>query len=154
MITYHVMTGQEKEIVADWNYTGDYEIYNMPSYKEQQEKGVAFGNPACDKNFYAYYDEDTLIGFTNILEEPKEIFIGIGVAPNICGCGYGQKMLRIAQEIAKTLYPGKPLYLEVRAWNERAITCYKKAGFTIDGEAFEQETMLGTGRFLRMVYKP
>lgn len=151
MITYHVMTESEKEAVAAWNYTGDYEIYNMPSYQEQKDKGMAFGNPLCDKNFYAYYDEKQLIGFTNILEEPKEIFIGIGVAPHLCGCGYGQKILRIAHEISKTLYPSKPLYLEVRAWNQRAIHCYEKAGFAIDGAAFEQETMLGTGQFLRMI---
>lgn len=153
MITYHIMTEAEKEEIAAWNYTGDYAIYNMPSYQEQLQNGIGFGNPMCKNNYYAYYDGNQLIGFTNILEEPKEIFIGIGVAPNICGHGYGQKMLQIAQTISKNLYPAKPLYLEVRTWNQRAITCYQKAGFTIDGDAFTEETMLGTGHFYRMVYK-
>lgn len=152
MITYHIMTEQEKELIADWDYKGEYQIYNMPSYQEQKKLGVAFGNPMCNKNFYAYYDGNQLIGFTNILEEPHEVFIGIGVAPNICGRGYGQKILRLAQNISKSLYPRKPLYLEVRTWNTRAIECYQKAGFSIDGQPFEQKTMSGTGHFYRMVY--
>lgn len=153
MITYHVMTEEEKEIIASWNYTGEYEIYNMPSYQEQKEKKVAFGNPKCAKNFYAYYDESTLIGFTNILEEEKEVFIGIGVSPDICGKGYGQKILQIAHSISKTLYPNKPMYLEVRTWNKRAIACYQKAGFKIDGQEFDQQTMSGAGHFFRMVHE-
>lgn len=152
MLQYHEMTAQEKETVAAWNYTGDYEVYNMPSYQQQLEQGVAFGDPRCDQNFTSYYDGDKLIGFTNVLEEETEVFIGIGVSPNVCGQGYGQQMLRIAQEISRKRYPEKPLYLEVRSWNQRAITCYQKAGFTVDGEPFEQETMLGTGSFLRMTY--
>lgn len=153
MITYHIMTEPEKELIASWNYTGDYEIYNMPSYQEQKAQGVGLGDPLCATNYYSYYDGDTLIGFTNILEEPSEVFIGIGVTPDLCGRGYGQNILRIAYEISKTHYPDKPLYLEVRAWNQRAIECYKKAGFTPDGDVFEQKTMLGTGQFLRMVKK-
>lgn len=153
MITYHLMTEQEKEIVAAWNYTGEYEIYNMPPYQEQKQKGIGLGNPLRSKNFYSYYDGDTLIGFTNILEEEKEVFVGIGVSPDICGHGYGQKMLAIVHDIANTLYPNKPLYLEVRTWNKRAVRCYQKAGFQIDGEAFGQETMAGEGSFFRMVYQ-
>lgn len=153
MLTYHIMTDSEKETISAWNYTGEYEIYNMPSYQEQVEKKIGFGNPQCINNYYSYYDEGTLIGFTNILEEPKEIFVGIGVAPDACGCGYGQEILRIAQKISKTLYSNKPMYLEVRTWNQRAIACYKKAGFIIDGPVIEQETMAGTGQFFRMVYE-
>ena len=151
MITYHIMTEPERELVCAWNYQGDYEIYNMPPYREQKEQGVGLGNPRCGSNYYAYYDGNKLVGFTNILEEPQEVFIGIGIDPDLCGQGYGQRILRLTREISKTLYPGKPLYLEVRSWNQRAVNCYKKAGFTVDGEAFEQATMLGTGSFLRMV---
>ena len=153
MITYHIMTEAEKEIVAAWTYSGDYAIYNMPSYQEQKEKSIAFGNPRCINNYYSYYDDDTLIGFTNILEEPNEVFLGIGVTPNACGRGYGQKILRIAQQISKKLYANKPMYLEVRTWNQRAIACYEKAGFVIDGPVINQETMSGPGKFFRMTFK-
>ena len=55
--------------------------------------------------------------------------------------------------ISKKLYPSKPLYLEVRTWNMRAVNCYKKAGFEIVGESFTMETLMGTGTFYRMIRK-
>lgn len=151
MIQYHLTTEAEKEIICGWNYEGEYAIYNMPPYKEQKEKGIALGNPDRAKNFYSYCDGDALIGFTNILEEESEVFIGIGVHPAMCAHGYGQKILALAASISRNLYPGKPLYLEVRTWNRRAVRCYTKAGFQIDGEPIRQETSIGDGEFYRMV---
>ena len=54
-------------------------------------------------------------------------------------------------ESSKKLYPNKPLYLEVRTWNTRAVKCYEKAGFRIDGQAYELTTGIGTGTFYRMI---
>ena len=54
-------------------------------------------------------------------------------------------------EISKKLYPNKPLYLEVRTWNIRVVKCYQKAGFRIDGQAYELTTGIGTGTFYRMI---
>lgn len=71
--------------------------------------------------------------------------------PELCGKHYGQRMLLIAHEISKKLYPNKPLYLEVCTWNKRAITCYERAGFRIDGQAYELTTEIGTGIFYRMI---
>ena len=153
-MTYHIMTEQEKEEISGWQYPGEYEIYNMPPYAQQKEKGIGLGNPLRSKNFYSYWDGDVLAGFTNILEEPQAVFIGIGVAPNLCGKGYGQAILGLASEIAESLYPCKPLYLEVRTWNERALRCYEKAGFQKVGEPFEQDTLSGKGLFYRMVKGP
>lgn len=46
--------------------------------------------------------------------------------PDLCNKHYGQRMLLITYEISKKLYPNKPLYLEVRTWNIRAVKCYQK----------------------------
>lgn len=81
------------------------------------------------------------------------MFIGIGVNPNLCNCGYGNTILLLAYEISKELYPSKPLYLEVRTWNKRAIRCYEKSGFKIEGKSFEQTTSLGKAELYRMVKK-
>lgn len=151
MITYHQMTEGEKETVCGWKYPGEYAAYNMPTYEEQKEKGIALMNPARTKNYYSYFDGDILIGFTNILEEENEVFIGIGVDPELCGKGYGQKILNVVSGITTQLYPNKREYLEVRTWNTRAVRCYEKAGFKIDGEAFEQQTDMGKGTFYRMI---
>lgn len=44
------------------------------------------------------------------------------------------------------------MHLEVRTWNRRAIRCYEKSGFYIDGQPFTQKTLSGEGRFFRMVH--
>lgn len=153
MLTTRIMTDDDKREVCNWKYSGEYEIYNMPTYDEMVEKEFAFLNPKRQNNYNTYFDKETCVGFTNVLEEEKEIFIGIGVAPNYCEQGYGQAMLNIIIEKCRKLYPNKPHYLKVRSWNKRAITCYQKAGFVIDGDEFVQETSIGVGTFYRMIHQ-
>ena len=49
---------------------------------------------------FGFWDESILVGFVNILEEKEEIFIGIGVNPDLCNKHYGQRMLLITYEIS------------------------------------------------------
>lgn len=152
-LTYHIMTEDEKKTVCSWKYPGEYALYDLPDYEEMKTRKIGFLNPASAKNYDSFYDGDLYVGFVNILEEANEVFIGIGTNPDCCGKGYGQRMLQIAYEISKALYPDKPLYLEVRDWNKRAIHCYEKVGFVIDGPAYQLETNIGLGIFYRMVRK-
>lgn len=151
MLSYRLITEEEKTIISDWKYPGEYAIYNLPPYEEQKQRGIMLANPERKKNYYSYCEGGRLIGFTNILEKESEVCIGIGVSPDLCGNGWGQKILECASAISGSLYPAKRLCLEVRTWNERAIKCYLKAGFRIDGEAFVQKTNIGEGLFYRMV---
>lgn len=152
-LEYHVMNDNEKKMVCSWKYDNEYALYNLPTYEQMKTKKMGFMKPESAKNYYSFYDQDIYVGFVNILEEDKEVFIGIGVNPNCCSKGYGQQMLEITYAISKKLYPTKPLYLEVRDWNTRAIHCYEKAGFTKDGLPYEFETNIGSGRFYRMIRK-
>ena len=149
MLTHHAMTEDEKYVMADWRYSGDYALYNTRPYEEDRQKSVGFAHPGFIG--FSFYDRDSLIGFTCLYEEDREIMIGIGVAPEYCGRGYGREMLETTCGLSETMFPGKPLYLEVRTWNARAVRCYEKAGFVIDGEPFTQRTGLGEGTFYRMM---
>ena len=151
MLRYHIMTEPKKRQVCAWQYDGEYAAYNLPDYTEMQKRQMGFCNPDRRKNFYSYYNNTRLVGFTNLLEEETEVFVGIGVSPQLCNKGYGRQILALVRQIAAQLYPNKPLYLEVRCWNRRAIACYQRAGFCIEGEAFEQTTSMGKGSFYRMV---
>ena len=148
-LTYHPMTEDEKYIIYDWKYSDEYALYNNPPYEVDLEKKQGFAHP----NFmgYTFYDGDRLIGFTSLYPEENAVMAGIGVAPEHCDKGYGKLMLRITCRLSKKQFPGKQLYLEVRTWNQRAIQCYNRAGFSIDGEPFTQTTGLGEGEFYRMV---
>lgn len=150
-ITHHPLTDQHKREICSWQYPEPYSAYNYPSYEEMSANQSGFMNPDREKNFHGFSIDGTLIGFVNILEEPAEIFIGIGVHPDHCSKGYGKQILEMTADLAHELYPGKPLYLEVRTWNQRAVNCYLRAGFHIDGEPFEQVTGMGPGEFYRMI---
>ena len=151
MLESHILNNEEKKIICSWKYEGEYALYNMPSYESMFERQFGFCNPKNTNNYKAYYDGNIFVGFTNAYEEESEIFVGIGVNPECCSHGYGQKMLQMLSEDCSSLYSNKQLYLEVRSWNKRAIACYQKAGFVIDGEEYEQETSIGKGLFYRMV---
>ena len=151
MITYHKTTEEEKYAIAGWKYSGDYAVYNSAPYEEQKKRGVGFANPR--NNFYSFYDGTVLIGFINLYEEETEVFFGIGANPDYCGRDYGSIMTRTAREISRSLFPGKPLYLEVRTWNTRAVRCYEKAGFHIVGEPIRQTTSAGEGVFYHMIHE-
>lgn len=102
-------------------------------------------------NFFAFYDEEKLVGFINWRDEGTAVFFGIGVNPACCNQGYRQQITKTACKISNKLFPGKPLYLEVRTWNTRAVRCYEKAGFHIAGEPIKQTTSIGEGVFYHMV---
>lgn len=150
-LSYRYLTDADKRQICAWRYTGEYAIYNLPTYEEMQARQTGFMNAGKEKNYLGFFDQNVLVGFVNIVEEPMEVFIGIGVNPNLCDRHYGRRMLAQAYEISKSRCPYKPLYLEVRTWNTRAIRCYESAGFQIDGKPYELTTGIGRGTFYRMI---
>lgn len=147
----HPIIESEKREICSWQYPGEYAIYSLPPYEEMLQRQMGFCNPDKERNFRVWYDGSRLVGFTNLLEEEQEVFVGIGVHPKCCNQGYGRLILEEACKLSKEFFPGKPLYLEVRSWNQRAVRCYQRAGFRIDGDAFTQRTSIGVGTFFRMV---
>ena len=141
MLEYHETTEAEKYSICNWQYDGDYSIYNNPPYEEQLKLHRGFANPK--NHFYSFIDGSNLIGYINLIEEEKD--------PAFCNQGYGQRISKQACDLSHHLYPGKPVYLEVRTWNMRAVRCYEKAGFRIVGEPIKQSTPIGEGTFYRMV---
>ena len=151
MLNHHTATEEEKCEICSWQYAGEYALYNVDSYETMKKKQFGFANPKMYVE--AFYDGEELIGFCNLFDDGEKVFFGIGVHPRHCGKGCGKAMIEIMCGISQALFPGKPLYLEVRTWNERAINCYKAAGFVVDGDVIHQKTAAGDGVFYRMVRK-
>lgn len=140
-----------KEITT-WTYKGDYDIYNLPSWDEVVKKQISLCKKEKRENFIGYLNsENNLIGFVNLLDEGESVFFGIGVKPEYCGIGIGKQIMRMALDECKKKYPRKPIVLEVRSWNERAVKCYESQGFKIV-DSKQQETYLGVGEFFVMKY--
>ncbi|MBQ3956371.1 MAG: GNAT family N-acetyltransferase [Clostridia bacterium] len=149
MLEFHKMTEEEKSAACSWRYAGEYALYNMPPYEEDLRARSGFAS--LDFVGFGFCDAGRFIGFTTLYEEADEVMLGIGVAPECCGQGYGREMIRQTCALSESFYPSKRLYLEVRVWNRQAIRCYEHAGFAADGEPFRHTTGLGEGIFQRMV---
>ncbi|MBE5901334.1 MAG: GNAT family N-acetyltransferase [Lachnospiraceae bacterium] len=149
MLNYHRVTEEEMHIISNWKYPGEYAIYNNIPYSEQVREHRGFANP--DNHHFSFYDDEVLVGYINLREKDKEIFIGVGVNPELCNRGYGQVIVKMACEIVRNFYPDKMPCMEVRTWNTRAIRCYEKAGFHIAGEAETKTTQIGEGKFYKML---
>ena len=150
-LKYASLNEAAKREICSWRYSGEYAIYNLPDYEFMRSQQRGFMNPASERQYYGFWDNDVLVGYVKITEGENDVSVGIGVCPELCGKHYGRQIMLAVYDISKKLYPAKPLSLEVRTWNKRAIKCYEKAGFKIIGDAFELETGIGTGTFYRMV---
>ena len=148
MLELHKTTEEEKYAICEWKYNGEYAIYNNISYKEQVKAYRGFANPK--NNFYSFSDGKQLIGYINLIENETDVLFGVGVAPAFCNQGYGQMICKTAIELSHQLYPGKPICLQVRTWNTRAVRCYEKAGFHIVGKPVKKATPIGEGLFYYM----
>lgn len=147
------LTEKDKRQICGWRYDGAYGIYDLPSCEEMQTKQIGFMRPGAEKNFLAFWDQERLVGYVNLREKETEVRLGIGVKPELCNRQYGRRMLQCACELASRRFPGKLLALEVRVWNTRAIRCYEKAGFQVEGAPYERTTPIGSGVFCRMTKK-
>ncbi len=141
-----------KEITT-WRYEEEYEIYNLPSWDEIINKQISLCKKEKRKNFIGYLNEEkNLIGFVNLVDEGDSVFLGIGVKPEYCGVGIGKQIIKMALDECSKRYENKPIILEVRSWNKRAIKCYESQGFKIV-KIKKQETYAGFGEFFVMKYE-
>ena len=148
----NVLTEQHAKEISTWHYEGKYALYDLPSWEEMQQQDYALCAPKKRQRFMAYVnDQDELIGFVNLLDEGDFVFFGIGIHPNYCNQGIGKKVTALALKESRKRYPNKPLLLEVRTWNQRAVSCYVSQGFEII-ETKIQTTYLGEGESYVMKY--
>lgn len=136
--------------VSKWKYEDEYEIYNLPEWETMIKEQYSLCDDAKRDRFTSFVNEENeLIGFTNLLDEGDSIFFGIGINPKYCNEGIGKMVTKLALYECKRKYPNKPVILEVRTWNRRAVNCYKSQGFEIV-EVKQQETYIGKGEFYVM----
>ena len=93
----------EKYKISAREYGGEYALYNMPPYEDELERNIGFAHP--EFHGYTFFEDDTLIEFTNLDPEEAGVMIGIGVAPEHCGKGYGQAMLQTTCALSEQLFP-------------------------------------------------
>jgi RimJ/RimL family protein N-acetyltransferase len=145
------MTESRARETAGWRYDGDAAIYDHPDWRTMVAQGWGLTDAATrEREFVALVDlEDRVGGFLRFMEREGRVDVGIGLRPDLCGRGLGaQAMALLEEEALRRRGPGL-LRLEVRSFNERAIRCYEKAGWS-HVKVFQGITALGPGEFARM----
>lgn len=153
LLAGQLLEKQAKEITS-WHYTEEYSIYNLPSWDTMIQKSYSLADRIKRENYISYINEvGELVGFANLsLTKEDTVFFGIGVSPKYCDIGLGKTITKMALIESQKRFPDKPVVLEVRTWNKRAIKCYKSQGFEIVGTK-QQKTAMGQGEFYIMQYK-
>jgi RimJ/RimL family protein N-acetyltransferase len=123
-----------------WRYEPPYDFYNG------DEDPVL--NP---ERFYGAADDDgTLVGFYYLEEKGGAVEIGLGLRPDLTGRGLGAEFFQGGVDFARTRFPGRPVILNVAAFNERAIKVYDRAGFGETGRHVRHSDDWGDVEFVEM----
>jgi ribosomal protein S18 acetylase RimI-like enzyme len=151
-LTLKPMSESYAKEICSWKYDGEYSIYNMPDWNTVVEKGWGLSQKERRSEFIALVSDSQLIAFGRLSLKDDLVFIGVGLKPELCGMGYGRKVMNVIVEECKRIYPDKKAALRVRSFNKRAVRCYESIGFEI--KKVEHETVYsGSEEFYYMEYK-
>ena len=115
--------------ICSWKYPEPYDVYNYMSFDEAVKTNSPLLKGENKDNYICFWEGEILTAYINIYKKNEMIFLGIGLSPDYCGKGLGKTYLNQGIETAKTRYPGKEIWVQVRSWNTKAIKCYESCGF-------------------------
>ncbi len=138
------LTEADARQIAGWHYPPPYDEYDMPDWETVVRQNWGIADPARRAaEFTGLYTAGQLIGYYRLqpLSESTAL-LGLGLRPDCCGQGLGTRLLpRVFCHIRACGW--QRLELEVRRQNQRALRCYARCGFTVQGEPYRR-SVLGT----------
>ena len=145
---FEPMSEQQARAVADWHYDPPYDFYDAVADPEDLAELL---DPAqrAGRYFAALGDSGDLVGFFMFKHERDTVVIGLGLRPDLTGCGLGLPFLLAGLDFARARYAPARFRLMVATFNRRAIRVYEQAGFC-QGETFAHWTNGGEHAFLWM----
>lgn len=154
--TFTPMTQADAKELCAWRYDGAYSVYDFIPYEDAARQGWSIADAAVLARCFvsAKNAQGKLCGFFRLEVQPDgAVEIGLGLAPDICGKGNGAAFVRSLTTYAQQKHPQKPLYMEVRPFNQRAVRCYEKCGYTATAQYTKQQPW-GKIEYIRMEYAP
>jgi len=106
-------------------------------------------DPGKDAISFLVHEGEILIGHAALdrAENPATRMVRfLYIAPEHRSRGAGQRMIALLEEYARDRLGAKRLELKVRSFNNRAMRCYEKCGFT---EFFRKDTLVMMGKDIR-----
>jgi [ribosomal protein S18]-alanine N-acetyltransferase len=133
---------QEADAVAldAWRYEPPYDFYDGEDDPVQDP----------ERYFLVRDHAGDVLGFYYFEERPDVVEIGLGLRPDLTGRGLGLQFFLDGLSFAKRTFGDKRIVLNVAAFNERAITVYRRAGFRETGRHMRTFDRWGEVEFLEM----
>lgn len=144
------MTPEAVKEICSWNYPPPYDAYNYMSFNEAIKNKSPLLNEASADNYLCFWDNGVLVAYLGIFQKGESVFLGIGLAPDYCSKGLGKEYLNYGINIAKTRFPNKEIWVQVRSWNIRAIRCYENCGFKEQYRKNTKDRLGNDGEFIFM----
>jgi len=123
--------------IAGWEYEPPYDFY------DGRHESVT--NP--ERYFSALDADGSLVGFYYFEPRGDVLVYGLGLRPELTGLGRGLEFFRAGLEFGRERFRPRQVVLAVAAFNERAITVYKRAGFVATGRHVRSFPELGLGDY-------
>ena len=143
------MAAADAHAVAAWRYPDEYSFYDADADADDLAELL---DPAQWGQRYFAADElaqHELAGFLVVKLTGRAAEIGLGLRPDLTGCGLGEPFVRACLRFAAAALQAESYTLAVAAFNRRAITVYERAGFR-EVVRFEHFTNGGLHDFIRM----
>jgi RimJ/RimL family protein N-acetyltransferase len=141
------MTAGEAQLIAIWQYDGDWSVYNLDS------AGSLLDDLSC---YHAVLADERLVGFCctgiaarvpGIADEPGILDVGMGMDPALVGQGHGAALGSAVLSYLTAHHPNQTMRVVIQSWNARSLRLARQLGFADAGE------LVVLQRGLRVTYR-
>lgn len=138
------MTSEAADRIATWRYQDPYGFYDL----QKDAKDLAeFMDPESWRigeldqrdTIVAVYRDGELAGYFSFAGSPDLCTIGLGLAPELTGCGLGPGFVEAGLSFARERWGVSSFRLEVASFNQRAIRVYERCGFDKQGTLVRED---------------
>ncbi len=142
------MTAADAHAIAAWRYPEPYSFYEWG--RDAEDLAELLDPSEWGRRYFASdLAGHGLAGFFVFTPTGDVVEIGLGLRPDLTGRGMGGTYLEAGLRFAAGTFGAERFALAVAAFNARAITVYRRAGFR-EVERYEHATNGGLHAFVRM----
>ncbi len=147
-LRFEQMTQEEAEAIAGWQYEPPYDFYDARA-DDEDLSDLLNARRRTGRTFAAKDQSGEIVGFFSYGRENDAVVVGLGLRPDLTGCGLGAQFVAAGLAFGRELFMPRRFRLSVAAFNERAIKVYERAGF-VRTRAFDHTTNGGVFPFVEM----
>ncbi len=148
-----IMNEEQAKEICTWKYNDEYSVYNLSDWDTIVENRWELAvKEEREANFLSVTQDSHLVAYGVITFKNDTVLLGIGLKPSMCGKGLGKDIMNLLIEESKNRFPVRPIALEVRSFNKRAIKCYENIGFEIKDKYCRETLTIKNAEFYYMEY--